>query len=761
MPKGHTVSRLGKKRRNQKSEIHPRRAAPREFASAEVVGIRGARRRVELDDVRRLAASCVGAGGRATPTQALALQAFEATATFTPAARAEFEALLARLGVASSLPPGLPLDHQPFWLRGGHPLAGFRSHAALPSAVDVLIVGVGLVGASTADHLAHAAQRDGRRVVAIDRGDPAGEASGRNAGTFETIPENSVGLYEGLARERFLFLRRCFPKLPIEVLGAEAERQASVVLSLALRNRHRFRDIVLREGIACHFAPRGWLFLAHTEQQEEGLCEEATLAARHGEVLELWPRGKIRAEFGIETSYLGRFIPGDGTYHPFMYVCGLLRCALDRGVELYTRLPVQRLEPAGPDRHIAHTPEGPIEARRVVVATNAFTRDLLPELGAIAPRQSQIMVTEHAPDRMRGRFVTSDWGPAYFNQPRSGVHDDRAPLLMGGGEDRAMRNPASRRRSRSTHDRLLRLRDAFFPELRGQPPSAEWAGPMAFTPDQLPAIGFLRPGLVVAMACNGYGGSYTTAAGEAAAHLALTDQMPEWIPEDVFSPRRLVDEGPLFLAEHDGLWRIARSLSHRLRAVTNEAADAFSQVAEATARLREDPADGCGAPTCSNVTIEAAELASLPSFVRFAAADLRALLGMAREWHLPAGSVLLEERSEGRSCFVVVRGRVDVSVTVGNRRHVITTIGPGTVFGEMSLLEELPRSATCSARTEALVLEFGRDEVETLLAGRSDLALRFLGMLTQRLVVALRSADRRRLRRARAHGRQDAEVPVL
>jgi CRP-like cAMP-binding protein len=237
--------------------------------------------------------------------------------------------------------------------------------------------------------------------------------------------------------------------------------------------------------------------------------------------------------------------------------------------------------------------------------------------------------------------------------------------------------------------------------------------------------------------------------------------MPEWIPEDVFSPRRLVDEGPLFLAEHDGLWRIARSLSHRLRAVTNEAADAFSQVAEATARLREDPADGCGAPTCSNVTIEAAELASLAPFGRFAAADLRALLGMAREWHLPAGSVLLEERSEGRSCFVVVRGRVDVSVTVGNRRHVITTIGPGTVFGEMSLLEELPRSATCSARTEALVLEFGRDEVETLLAGRSDLALRFLGMLTQRLVVALRSADRRRLRRARAHGRQDAEVPVL
>src|SRR5215217_4070473 len=109
------------------------------------------------------------------------------------------------------------------------------------------------------------------------------------------------------------------------------------------------------------------------------------------------------------------------------------------------------------------------------------------------------MLTVHARDRMHGRLVTSDWGPIYFNQPRSGEHDNRAPLLMGGGDDRPMRNPASRRRSRTTHDRLLRLRDAFFPELQGQPPSAEWVGPMAFTPDQLPAIGFVRPGIVMAM----------------------------------------------------------------------------------------------------------------------------------------------------------------------------------------------------------------------------------------------------------------------
>src|SRR5215471_21479707 len=108
-----------------------------------------------------------------------------------------------------------------------------------------------------------------------------------------------------------------------------------------------------------------------------------------------------------------------------------------------------------------------------------------------------------------------------------------------------MRNPSSRRRSPQVHARLLGLRDQFYPELQGQPPSAEWVGPMGFTPDQLPAIGFLRPGVIVAAGFNGYGGTYTTAAGQAAAIMSMTDQAPVWAPEDVFSPRRLLHDEPL------------------------------------------------------------------------------------------------------------------------------------------------------------------------------------------------------------------------
>jgi hypothetical protein len=144
----------------------------------------------------------------------------------------------------------------------------------------------------------------------------------------------------------------------------------------------------------------------------------------------------------------------------------------------------------------------PIIAGTVILATNAFTNTLLPDLAAIQPYQSQIQVTECVADRVQGRIVTSDNGPVFFNQPRDGASYPYAPLLMGGGDDRPMKNPHSRRRSPKVHEQLLKIRDSFYPELKGQPPSAEWIGPMAFTPDGLPCIGCYRPGVIVAAAAS-------------------------------------------------------------------------------------------------------------------------------------------------------------------------------------------------------------------------------------------------------------------
>ena len=708
------------------------------------------RRRVALGDVRALAEqlralALEGEGGRTVALDLL--RTIDRDGEFSPAARAMFQDLLGAWGVATSRPIALPVNDTPYWLRGERSLANHRSSETLPASADVVIIGAGLTGASAAYHLATESTA-GTRIVVLEQGEPGGEASGRNGGNFELFPENSVGLYEGLARERVAFLRRRHPRLPAAIVQAESERQASVVLGLSLRNRDLLRSIVLREQIDCDFAPKGWLHLACSEEQEQGMCDEVMLAAQHGQRIEIWSRRKIREEFGIESAYLGRFSPGDGTYHPFRYVYGLLQCALRKGVELHTHVRVIDVASLGDDEHRVLTESGTIIARRVIVATNAFTSQLFPELRAIRPYQSQIQVTERAPDRARGRVVTCEEGPVFFNQPRADAREGLAPVLMGGGADRPMQRPSSRRRSPRVHEQLLALRSRFYPELAGQPPSAEWIGAMAFTPDQLPVIGFLRPGVIVAAGYNGYGGSFTTAAGLAAARMAITSSVPEWVPEDVFSPRRLMSDEPLFMTAQDGLWRIAASLCRQLEVVESRITESLA-LNRTRRRSRAAPRNvtqmmrAVSRDTSPGSSIDAALLCELDEFAGFTLDDVRQMLAVATRCDLPKGRMLFREGDPGDSCFILVRGQVDVTVKIRQQRHLLAQLAPGAIFGQVSLVSGASRSATCTIGRDAMLAQLDRTACEQLLSTRSPVALKFLAALNRGLTEALRVADRR------------------
>jgi hypothetical protein len=329
----------------------------------------------------------------------------------------------------------------------------------------------------------------------------------------------------------------------------------------------------------------------------------------------------------------------------------------------------------------------------------------------------------------------------------------RAPLLMGGGADRPMRNPASRRRSPQVHAHLLKLRDQFYPELRGQPPSAEWVGPMGFTPDQLPAIGFLSRGVIVAAGFNGYGGSYTTAAGQAAAIMSLTGTTPEWVPEDVFSPRRFLDNEPLFMRGHDSLWRIAASLSSQLRTVETQTAEILAyhpraQHADTVRALAaRTPRSLPGLlPTPPSPQDDANRLRRFAGFRGFTLDELAGLVSLMRKWDVAAGTLLFSEGSPGGSCFLVMSGTVDVSTGTGGQRRRLASLGPGSIFGQVSLIDGQPRSATCSMRHAGVLLEMVEEPCARLFDTRSPTALKFLAALNEGLITALRRADRRLMR---------------
>ncbi len=721
-------------------------------------------RHISSKQVRKLKAAIANSldsSGHASKQLAAELQRIEKECRFTSAARAEFQTLLGALGLDSAFPIDVPVNSEPPWFQYAHPLKHYRSHAQLPAEADVVVIGAGLTGASAAYHLRDAAAQ-GLRVVVLDRGFPACEASGRNAGNFELLPENSVGTYDGLASERLHFLSRCYPAIPGEVLRVEAERQASLVFSFALRNRDRLKQIIEQERLACDFSPKGWLYLAHTEGEEQAICDELALANGQDQQIEIWSRMKIRREFGFERGFIGRFVPGDGTYHPAKFVYGVLQVAVNAGVQVYTGVAVRKVHDVRDGRHVIDTGEGSLLAKSIIVATNAFTRELFPELRAIRPAQSQISVTEFAPDRCRGRAVTCEEGPVYFNQPRGGARDGLAPLLLGGGKDRPLRNPSSRRRSQKTHARLLELRDRYFPELHKRPFSTEWIGPIALTPDQLPAIGFLKPSILVTAGFNGYGGSYCVAAGQVAADMAISGAVPDWLPDDVFSPQRLLNDTPLFFAETSNLWCYAASLCVQLRALNRQLLEALGYSSRrsrprSVASLNSEGGGGNGATQPINPL---PSLQSLKPFRAFSPEECAEILAFARARVARKGDKLCTEKSSEDACFVIVNGSVHVSSDAPGGEKLLARLGPSSIFGQIALIDGGGNDGTCIVQQDTLLLEMKHEACYRLLASHSPLAYKFLAALTDGVIHQLRDAERQ-LKRLNAHRRVHNKASAL
>ena len=513
--------------------------------------------RFDIDELRGAAAGLIDAHGRATSALQEALYTLESTLRprFDRSAAAAFQSWVAHAGAKMRSPIAMPEEETPYWQLLPNPLAGTRSTPSLPEEVDLLIIGAGLTGASAAYHAIPLVQA-GQRVAVIDMGDPASQASGRNGGNFELIPENFLGPYEGLVRERYKFLQAVYPGCDEQTLGEQADRQARLILGFSMRNGARFARLVTEERIDCDYSPHGWLRTAETAEEEEALRGEVALVGDE-ELLVYWSKEKILEDLGLRSYFGGRCAPKSGNYHPRKFVCGVLQKALERGVGLYTRVRVDSMVTgAGPDP-IVCTSEGDIRARRVIVATNAFTSHLFPELEKIECYQSQILNLEHVEDRLKGMTVTEKKGDLYYNFPQATQYVDdqrvrRGMLHVGGGLDRPAPTPEDLQRSASVLGLVKAGTDRRFPDTRGQPPSRVWTGPMAFTPDRVPVIGFfLRSGadprsLIIAAGFNGYGGSYCVEAGYTAVELARTGVVLPEVPEDVFSPQRFLVQAPLF-----------------------------------------------------------------------------------------------------------------------------------------------------------------------------------------------------------------------
>ncbi len=126
-------------------------------------------------------------------------------------------------------------------------------------------------------------------------------------------------------------------------------------------------------------------------------------------------------------------------------------------------------------------------------------------------------------------------------------------------------------------------------------------------------------------------------------------------------------------------------------------------------------------------------LRKVPLFEDLPEGDLARLCEMIAEVRLQPGEVLFEEGARGDRAYVIKEGELEILKASAGRDVLLAVRGPGEVIGEMSLLEEAPRSATVRARLESLLLAISQEEFEKLLSTSPSAVRAMLHTVTARL----------------------------
>src|SRR6185503_7581643 len=100
---------------------------------------------------------------------------------------------------------------------------------------------------------------------------------------------------------------------------------------------------------------------------------------------------------------------------------------------------------------------------------------------------------------------------------------------------------------------------------------------------------------------------------------------------------------------------------------------------------------------------------------------------------IPAGGVIFDEGEVGTEMFVIQSGTVEIFKRVKQAEKQIATLEKGDFFGEMSILEEVPRTAIARAKTDVELVRINQSTFDEMLRHNSEIAVRMLRKLSRRL----------------------------
>jgi CRP-like cAMP-binding protein len=127
-------------------------------------------------------------------------------------------------------------------------------------------------------------------------------------------------------------------------------------------------------------------------------------------------------------------------------------------------------------------------------------------------------------------------------------------------------------------------------------------------------------------------------------------------------------------------------------------------------------------------------LKTIPFLSALTPKHLSAVYRLAREIDVPAGEPVLTKRENAEALFIVLSGRVKIfSDCAGKKRKTFAYLSQGDFFGEMALLEDVPRSASAQAVEDSRLMLIYKKDFQRLLLKDQRLSLYLLRTMSSRL----------------------------
>jgi glycine/D-amino acid oxidase-like deaminating enzyme len=360
-------------------------------------------------------------------------------------------------------------------------------------AADVVVIGAGYCGMSTALHLAER----GTRVIVLEAHEPGWGGSGRNGGqVIPGLKYDPDELEEKFGPERGRHL--------VDFIG----KSADVVF-----------DLIGKHNMSVPHTRQGWIQGAHTEAGLDIVKKRSEQWARRG----VTGARELSADdvghlIGTDKYQGGWVDPRGGAIQPLAYAREMARVAIAAGASIHGQSPVTKLDRIN-GKWVAMTASGArVTADRAVVATNGYTGDLVPGLRTtvIAPNSFQVATAPLSDNVARSILpeghVTSDTRQLLFYFRRD--HTNR--FIMGG------RGPFREPKGPQDWEHLERIAVKLFPQLKDVPIEFRWCGRVTLTRDFLPHLHEPAPGLLVDIGCMGRGVGLQSAMGRAMADYIAT-----------------------------------------------------------------------------------------------------------------------------------------------------------------------------------------------------------------------------------------------